>query len=359
MANAKPTREKAHSRPENPGSVTIKDIAAALGVSHSTVSRALNDHSHISREMKERVRAAALEHGYVVNAGARTLRRSSSRLIGLIVPNVLNELFAVMIKVLAARCDRAGYQLVLCVTDDDPAAELRHVEMLRQSRATGIVTVPTGAPLEETARLMSAIPVIQFSRRHPRIAAPGVSIDGTQGIATAVRHLASLGHARIAYIGLPDSLSTGAARARGFTEAMRRQDIDAGPDLLHQGLGTVEFGRATTAAMVRASAPPTAVVYGTADHMLGGLEAIRREGVAIPDDLSVIGFGDPHWLRVFDPGISTIGLALSESAEAAISMLLREIEAHENGTSTGEEPLIELEPFLVLRESTAPPRRRA
>ena len=143
------------------GAVTIKDVAAALGVSHSTVSRALNGHSHISPEMKDKVRRAARELGYVVNAGARTLRQASSRLIGLVVPNVTNELVTAMMKVLAARCERANYQLVLCVTQDDAEAELRHVEMLRQSRATGLITVPTPFVLPETARMMAAMPVVQ------------------------------------------------------------------------------------------------------------------------------------------------------------------------------------------------------
>lgn len=336
--------------------MTIKDIAAALGVSHSTVSRALNDHSHISPEMKQRVRGCALELGYVVNAGARTLRQASSRLIGLVVPNVTSELFTVMIKVLAARCERAAYQLVLCVTEDDPEMELRHVEMLRQSRATGLVTVPSPFVLPETARLMSAMPTIQFSRSHPAIAAPSVAIDGAQGVAAAVRHLAGLGHRRIGYVGLAASLSTGEARARGFADALEAQGIPLLPDLFRHGPGTTEFGRATTMTLVRARTPPTALIYGSADLMLGGLEALRKSGLTVPRDLSIIGFGDPHWLRLFDPGISTIGLALSESAEAAISMLLRQIEAREKGAATGDEPSLELEPFLILRDSTAPPR---
>ena len=337
------------------GAATIKDVAAALGVSHSTVSRALNDHSHISDDMKARVRRAAAELGYVVNAGARTLRQASSRLVGLIVPNVTNELFAVMIKVLAARCEHAGYQLVLCVTEDNPEAELRHVEMLRQSRATGLVVVPTPFVLPETARLMSAIPVVQFSRSHPNIAAPGVAIDGAQGVSGAVRHLVDLGHRRIAYIGLTIDLSTGEARAEGFRSAMMQRGLDIHPELFSHGLGTIEFGRATTMSMLRSKSPPTAIVYGSADLTLGGLEAIRREGAVVPRQLSVIGFGDPHWLKIFNPGVSTIGLALSESAEAAISMLLRQIEAREHGRATEAEPSLELEPFLILRDTTAPP----
>jgi LacI family transcriptional regulator len=335
--------------------VTIKDIAATLGVSHSTVSRALNDHSHISTAMKERVRSVAADLGYVVNAGARTLRQSSSRLVGVIVPNVLNELFAVMIKVLAARCERAGFQLVLCVTEDDPKIELRHIEMLRQSRAMGLIVVPSPFLLPETARLMSAIPLVQFSRSHPLIAGPTIAIDGAQGIASAVRHLADLGHRRIGYVGLTPDLSTGRARYEGFTAAMAKHGVELDRARTFLGQSSIEFGRASTLGLLRQAQRPTAIVYGSADLTLGGLEATRREGVAVPDDVSIIGFGDPHWLSIFVPSVSTVGLALAESAETAISMLLRVIDAVERGADVVEEPSLELQPFLILRESTAPP----
>jgi DNA-binding LacI/PurR family transcriptional regulator len=340
-----------------PGHVTIKDIASALGVSHSTVSRALNDHSHISDEMKERVRRSALELGYVVNAGARTLRQSNSRLIGIIVPDVMNELFAVMIKVLAARCERAGYQLVLCVTQDDPDAELRHVERLRQSRATGLIAVPTPYVLPETAKLMEAMPVVQFSRNHANIAAPGVAIDGARGVASAVRHLADLGHQRIAYVGLTTDLSTGEARAEGFRSAMERHQLPILPGLFNHGPGTIEYARATTTGITRLPVAPTAIVFGSADLTQGGLEALRREGVKVPADVSIVGFGDPAWFKVMTPAVSTIGLLLSESAEAAISMLLRQIDARETGKPLEPQASLELEPFLILRETTAPPPR--
>jgi LacI family transcriptional regulator len=336
--------------------VTIKDIAAALGVSHSTVSRALNDHSHISADMKERVRRTAMELGYIAHAGARTLRQAHGRLIGMLAPNVMNQLFAVMIKVLAARCARAGYQLVLCVTEDDPEAELRHVEALRQSRATGLVIVPTSGVLSKTALLMAAMPVVQFSRSHPAIAAPSVAIDGARGISNAVRHLADLGHRRIAYVGLSTGLSTGAARAAGFTEAMAQRGRPVEPGLFHHGGGTIEYARSTTAALLRAKRPPTAIIYGSADLTEGGLESLRREDVAVPAHISIIGFGDPGWFKLMTPGLSTVGLSLSESAEAAISMLLRQIEARETGSPLEPQASLELEPFLILRETTAPPR---
>jgi LacI family transcriptional regulator len=345
-------------RPIHGANATIKDIAVALGVSHSTVSRALNDHRHISDEMKDRVRRAAVELGYVVNAGARTLRQANNRLIGLIVPDVMNQLFVVMTKVLAARCEQAGYQLVLCITRDDAEVELKHVQSLRQSRATGIIVVPTPYVLPETAQLMSAMSVVQISRSHPAIAAPAVAIDGVRGVANAVQHLADLGHRRIGYIGITSDRSTGRARGIGFTSTMERLGLPLDPAMVNQGPGTIEYGRAATTSLIRSEVPPTAIVYGTADLTEGGIESLQRENIAVPRDLSVVGFGDPSWLKLITPGISTVGLALAESAEAAISMLLRQIQAREEGRPAEHQSSLELEPYLILRGSTTPPRVR-
>jgi LacI family transcriptional regulator len=334
---------------------TIKDIATALGVSHSTVSRALNDQRHISSDMKRLVRETAAELGYVVNAGARTLRQANSNLIGLIAPDVMSELFAVMTRVLALRCARAGYQLVVSVTEDEPMQELRHVEALRQARALGVVIIPTPRMLKETANLLKPINVVQFSRSHELLDAPAVSIDGAHGVSAAVNHLAELGHKRIAYIGLYSDRSTGVSRLRGFTESMAARGLKVEPEFVRQGPGSAEYGRATVAALLQQTPRPTAVIFGSADLTQGGVEAVRRANLQIPKDISLIGFGDPAWFRLLTPPLSTVGLTLAESAEAAISLLLRQIEAREEGRPAEPQASIELEPYLILRGSAAPP----
>jgi LacI family transcriptional regulator len=338
---------------------TIKDIANALGVSHSTVSRALNDQRHISKDMKRRVRQAASELGYIVNAGARTLRQANSTLIGLIAPDVMSELFAVMTKVLALRCARAGYQLVVNITEDDAAVELAHVKALRQSRALGVIIIPTPDMLPETAELLGPTCVVQFSRSHELLQAPSVSIDGVSGVSSAVHHLAEIGHRRIGFDSLSSDRSTGLGRMRGFMEGMAAHGLTVEPGLVRQGPGTAEFGRAMTAALLQRQDRPSAIVFGTADLTQGGVEALRKSSLAIPGDISVVGFGDPAWFRLLTPPLSTVGLTLGESAEAAISMLLRQIEAKEEGRPLDPQASLETEPYLILRGTTAPPAKTA
>jgi LacI family transcriptional regulator len=335
-----------------PQNVTIKDVAEHLGVSHSTVSRALNDRRHISEEMKARVRQAAAELGYVVNAGARTLRSAESNLIGLIVPDVGSELFTAAAKALAARCFRAGYQLVLCVHEDDPEIELRHVEALRQARALGVVIIPTPGVLDQTAALLKATSVVQFSRYSPKIDAPSVTLDGAHGVATAVAHLASLGHRRIAYVGLPDDRSTGWDRLAGYRQGLERIGVAFDPGLVRLGATLLEYGRSAMASLLQLDPRPTAVVFGSADLTHGGVEACRRAGVRVPQDLSVVGYGDPAWFKLIGPGLTTVAVVTGEMAEAAILQLLRKIAGGPDEAAAS----IALEPHLILRESTAPLR---
>lgn len=338
-------------------SATIKDVADRLGVSHSTVSRALNDHRHISDDMKERVRRAATELGYVANASAQKLRRSESNLIALIVPDVMAEMFTFIAKALSAECFKAGYQLVLCMTEEDPATELRHVETLRQSRATGVIIIPTPQLLEQTAALLQPVPTVQVSRRHPLLSASSVTVDGERGVADAVRHLAQLGHRHIAYVGLMTDRSTGVERLAGYRRSLEENGLTFDNTWVRLGPTKQEFGRAAVMSLLRLPQPPTAIVFGTADVTHGGIDALRQAKIQVPEKLSIMGFGDPPWFKLHGAGISTVGVSLGEISEAAISVLLRQIAARDAGTQIEPASPIVLDPFLVLRGSTAPAPR--
>lgn len=335
--------------------VTIKDVAQHLRVSHSTVSRALNDHRHISRTMKDRVREAVTELGYVANASARKLRGAESNLIALIVPDVMAEMFTFIAKSLTTHCFKAGYQLVLCATDDDPEIERQHVEKLREARAIGAVIIPSPGLLRETAALLRPVATVQVSRRHPLLSASCVAVDGGRGIADSLRHLTQLGHRRIAYIGLTTDRSTGVERLAGYRRALEDHGLPFEAALVRLGPGKPEYGRAAVAGLLDAANLPTAIVFATADLTHGGISALRHARIDIPQAMSVMGFGDPAWFRLQGTGISTVGVSLSEMAEAAISLLLRQVSARSDGQLAEPPSSIVLDPYLILRDTTAPP----
>jgi DNA-binding LacI/PurR family transcriptional regulator len=184
-----------------------------------------------------------------------------------------------------------------------------------------------------------------------------VSIDGAKGVAAAVTHLAQLGHRRIAYVGLTPELSTGASRLAGYQQAMAASGAAVDPTLVRLGPGSPmnTFGRAATAGLLQLADPPTAIIFGTTEMTSGGYEAVRQAGTRLPQALSVVGWGDPPWFRHVDPTLTAVALSFDQAAEAAMSLLLRRIEDAEEGRTPEPPVALVFDPYLVVRETTAPP----
>jgi DNA-binding LacI/PurR family transcriptional regulator len=339
------------------GGVTIKEIAEYLKISHSTVSRALSDHPYTNAETKQRVRRAVEKLGYVPNAAARTLRGDKGSLVGLILPEFQNELFEAAAQIVSRRCLKEGMQMVLAVSEDDPDAEYKHVLALREARALGIILTPTPGMLDKTAALLQSIPLVQYSRRHPRLTAPAVSTDGKHGIYLAAEHLIKLGHRRIAYVGMECDKSTGAERLAGFLKAHTEFRIPADPTLRRLGPALADFARAAVGDLLHRSDAPTALVLGSTAMTFGALKAVRSAGLSMPADISLIGFGDPSWYALLSPGLTTIHFPVNEMAEAAAAQLMRQLT---QATPSNEPPThIAIEPSFLLRGTTAAANRPA
>ena len=337
-------------------SVTIKDIAEYLGISHSTVSRALSDHPYTNEQTKQKVRHAVERLGYVPNAAARNLRSDKGSLVGLILPYIQNELFGMAAQIVSHRCSKSGFQMVLAVSEDDPVAEYNEVLALREARTRGIILTPTPGLLEKTAALLHGVPLVQYSRRHPRLAAPSVSVDGERGVLVATQHLLQLGHRRIAYVGMQEDRSTGAERLAGYLKAHDRAGLRKDPALRRLGASDPDFARAAVSDLLNLSEPPTALLLGSNALTVGALRALRDAGLEMPRDLSLIGFGDPSWYALWSPGITTVGLPLMEMAEAASSALMRQMNAAVDPSARGDAHFA-IDPTFVLRGTTGPPAR--
>ena len=336
--------------------MTIKDIAEHLGISHSTVSRALSDHPYTNEQTKQNVRQAVERLGYVPNAAARSLRSDKGSLVGLILPQIQNELFGMTAEIVAHRCSKNGFQMMLAASEDDPVAEYNQVLALREARARGIILTPTPGLLEKTAALLQGVPLVQYSRHHPRLAAPSVSVDGERGLLVATQHLLQLGHRRIAYVGMLTDRSTGAERLAGYMKAHDRAGVRKDPALRRLGPSDPDFARAAVGDLLNLVEPPTALLLGSNALTVGALRALRDAGLEMPRDLSLIGFGDPSWYALWNPGITTVGTPLVEMAEAASSALMRQL------TSLAEVPErgnahFSIDATFVLRGTTAPPHR--
>jgi DNA-binding LacI/PurR family transcriptional regulator len=337
--------------------ITIKDLAARLGVANSTVGRALADHPGISDETKSKVRALARELGYVTHASAQIMRGRPSTLIGLIIPDIENDFYATMAKSLAEECNQEGFQLVLSVTEDNPDTEAQHIRALVSARAAGVVIVPTSTTLPETAAMLKMLPVVQMIRRSTAIESDSLIIEETRGMHEATTHLLKLGHTRIAYIGASEELSTGKARLQGFRQALEDRGAGKVQPAVWTGPPRASDARQAFQDLVDKHRP-SAVIAGGARLTIGVLEAVTERDLSVPSDISIIGFGDSAWYKWWGSGLTTIGLPIKDIASAAGSQLLRRIKDKQKSVDVRTLFMSVHHPNLIVRGSTRAPSEK-
>lgn len=286
--------------------ITARDVAAELGIAISTVGRAMADDPRVSEQMKAKVRKVADRLGYVGSNPARIMRGGSSKLIGLMIPDVANDFYSAVAQTLSTCVDRQGYGLVLCLTEDDREREARHIRELVGARAAGIILVPTARPRREAKAMLSRIAHVQFLRRVANLGDVWFGIDDAPAIRAATEHLIAQGHSRIGYIGGTAQLSTGAARASGYRAALAKAKIKLNAALEHLGEPTASFGEAAVAEMLGSAAPPTAILTGSAHITLGVIRFLEHAGIDTPGQLSLIGFGEAPWFEWWRGGLTTV-----------------------------------------------------
>ena len=322
--------------------VTIKQLAAMLGMAHSTVSRALNDHPAISDETKKRIRELAAECGYVPNSAAQVLKTARSRIIGLVVPDIENRYYTTIAKTFADAAAPRGRQTMLSTTDDLPEREQLAILNLVQARAEAVVLAPTAAPTAETLAMLKRLKVVQLLRHHPGIDAPFVDVDDSYGLALSTRHLVDLGHTRIGYLGNHTGISTGAQRLAGYLSVVGRTEAT----LARVRLCPPRAEPAERAFLDLMSGPdrPTAFVMGGARYLAGVLSGAEKLGLRIPDDLSLVGYGDGELVAHLAGGLTTLALPEQEMADACAALL---------GLATPSSAVrVASRPELIIRHST-------
>jgi DNA-binding LacI/PurR family transcriptional regulator len=339
--------------------VKLKDLAEALGLAVSTVARALAGSPRIGKATTDRVLAEAKRQGYVADQAARAMRQGTASLVGFVAPDLQNEFYATAARAVSMHCQQRGLQLVLAVANDNPESELNHVRSLYSSRVTGIVLIPGVDMLRETHKLLAAVPHVQLVRENAALGSDWFGIADEEAMRLGVAHLVDLGHRRIGYIGSSLSISTGAKRLDGFRRALRDLGLDADSAVAEVGGCDAEFGHAAMARILALRKRPTGIVTAGARIAAGAYACAREQGVAIPDDLSFVGFSDAPAQRWWGDGLTTIGLPVEDIATAAMDCLLRR--AERRGSAPPEQPMhVMHRPVLIRRHSTAaPPRLRS
>lgn len=335
---------------------TIHDVARAAGVSKSTVSNVIRGADGVADETRERVLAAATRVGYRPNALARNLVRRRTTTVGIVVGDFSNPIYSELAKLAEVGLAGAGLATMICNTDGHPARELEKLEMLLEHRVAGILMLQFSGERATLQRLRaSGTSVVILSQWVED--ADSVGLDERRGADLAVSHLVGLGHRRVAY--LSSELvepPTDSARLAGYEDALRREGIAYDASLVVR-LGHPAYLRSdrdlrrTLGELFALDDPATAVFASNDLLAVDVLETVEELGLAVPRDVSLVGFDDIQMAGLSRIALTTVAQPCEELARLGIELLLQRIDgAH------GPPREIRLEPSLVVRGSTAPPR---
>ncbi len=332
------------------GVVTLRDVAAAAGVSISTASRVLDERLPQSRTAAaDRVRKAAIDLGYVRDPLASGLRRSGTSTIGVVVPRLTDTVMAMLYEEIAAAAAARGLFAVVATTGDRPEAERTAVQSLLHRRVDGIIrtTARTGSPLriDGDARQVLAL---RTDGIHP--ASIG---DDRLGGYLATRKLIDHGHTRIGLVMGPEHATTAVHRRDGYREALTEAGIPLDDSLIAGDAYTMDAGEIAAHILLSHPEPPTAIFAVNDNNAIGVMAAAANRGLRIPDDLSVIGYNDIPVVSKLPVPLTTIREPFNLRARGAIDLLL-----NEKPVPDGQPPIVVTTPTLIPRRSTAAPRKR-
>jgi len=334
--------------------VTLREVAALAGVSLGMASRVLGGYGYYSAETKERVQQAARELGYRPNHAARALRSGRSKAIGVVVSNILSYHWTTFINAIEAAAAAAGYQVLLGSTGDDPTAERNYLRVLQERNVDGIIVSPAAANEELVNELVSdGVPVVLVEHYGDALPAPRLNIDDRAAARRAVEHLIELGHERIGIVAGNLALPSGQARLAGYWEALEAAGLRTEQELVRYGEYRYQPAYDGVAALLDLPDPPTALLVCNERMTGAALACLKDRDVSLPGELSLVAFDDPPWTAFYRPGITTVRTPRERVAELAFATLKAEMSGSPQGASTR---VVETE--FVVRESTAPPRRR-
>jgi LacI family transcriptional regulator len=347
---------QADTRPEPPfrGRATIRDIADLAGVSIATVSRVLNDRPDVARETRENVLQVVREHGFSTNRGARGLSSGRTGMIGLTLPLVADAYFGPILSGAAEALYERDMRIVLAPTLHEHDREVSLLERLMRGTTDGAILM---LPEESVAELLmlqrQGFPfVVVDPREPPPDGIACVAAMHAAGAKEATEHLLALGHRRIGAIaGAPGWYAT-EERLIGFRAALAGAGILLDPELVVYSDWRIPSGTAAADELLALPDPPTAI-FGFNDNVaIGALHAAHSRGLTVPDDLSVVGFDDTAPAVIVTPRLTSVRQPLAELGRMGVSLLSRIIEGQRVDALR-----MELSTKLVVRESTAPPRR--
>ncbi len=337
---------------------TIKDIARHAGVSHTTVSRALNHSPLISIETTERIQEIATELGYHPSVAARSLKTNRSQALGVIVSHIADPFFSEILEGIDDVAQENGYSLFIASAQNDPIRENSIVQTMREHRVDGVILCSPHFTPEQSNQLNSYnIPIVDLNNQASEAFRFAIYHDDVDGSRQVSQHLIDLGHHRIAYLGNVASGRTTQERYEGFKQAMEEADLPICPEYILQVSGnSAEKGREGLDYFLALPEKPTAVICYNDMMAVGVLSGLHQAGMRVPEDMSVTGFDNIMYSNYTQPPLTTIDQPKRFLGAEAARMMLAQLSPDANSLLM-EKRIKRLKGMLIIRQSAAPPAK--
>lgn len=329
---------------------TIKDISKHLGVSISTVSRALRDMPEISEDTKKLVVDYAEQIDYQPNMVATSLVNRNSHLIGVLVPN-MDYFFSTTVRGIDEAAMEAGYTVVISQSNESYGREVANAKRIMNSHVDGLIVSLSSETqnVDHLKKLMTRnIPLVFFDRDFPEFETSKVVLDNEQGAYIAVQHLIEQGCRQIAFLGAKNNLGISNSRERGYRKALTEAGIKINEELVIHGEFQKDNAYAKTAELLKLRPRPDAI-FAVSDRLaLGAYTAIKDFGFKLPDDVALVGFNDEPIMSMVSPSISSVAQPAFEMGKMAARLFIEQL----NGDADYQIRTEVFEPQLIIRESS-------
>lgn len=308
--------------------ISINDIARALGISPSTVSRALKDHPDISTETKRVVKEYAEQVNYRPNALALSLKRQRSNTLGLIIPEIVHHFFSSVISGIEELAYAKGYRIIICQSNEDYQREVINTQVLLDNRVDGIIismSKTTTDPAHFKDLIDSGIPVVFFDRVCEDVETDRVVIADFEGALLATSHLIERGCKKILHFASPQHLLIGRLRLQGYLKALSNYGIEYDPSYIIQCDTRQEVTEMKD--QILRLAPEIDGIFAVNDFTaIAAMQLLQENGYIIPEDIAVTGFGNDPIASIANPTLTTVEQRGFEMGRQAVEILIRRIE---------------------------------
>jgi LacI family transcriptional regulator len=332
--------------------VSMADLARELGVSMTTISRALSDHHSIGPATKQAVLKLAKKLNYQPNRLAAALRKGKSKLLGVIVPYIEGRFFASVVHGIETAASRAGYSVIICQSNEDVGQERKNLETLLSAQVAGILVSVSRTTLDfrhfDKARKYG-VPLVFFDRIPEGDDVNAVVLNDQAGGYQATRHLLEQGCRRIAHLAGAQHLNIYKNRRQGYLDALQSYGIAPDEALIIDSDMTVEGGQESMAKLLALPNPPDAVFSAGDSAILGALQLLRNRGLRVPQDMALAGYSNEALTLVAEPNLTSVDQRCEEMGQAAFRLFTDLVEAE--GAAFSQRQVM-LQPQLFVRASS-------